>query len=450
MPTTRVVVLGGGFGGLYAARALAARSLGGLEVSLVDRASDFVFKPLLYELLTGEVEERDIAVPFEEALAGTGVAHVAAEVAALDLARRRVLLTDGGALGFDAAVLALGAEPWFRGLPGLADHAFTAATIEDFRRLARHFGALGPAPGDLRARTVAICGAGPSGVEVAAKLADLMAGGGATPPHPAGVNPAGPHPPLRRFAPNKGCDGPEAPSRRAGAAPGAPWRIVLVEASASILPGFGEDVKARALRLLASKGVELRIETPVAGADREGLLLGGGGGERLPAATVIWTAGQRPAAVVRALPVAHDESGRVLVPATLEVPGHEAVFALGDCARCALEGAEAPPATAQVAVQQASSAARNILSRANGATLSSFRYLPLAETLSVGRGYDLFSVLGITLEGRPAHVVRRLAYLLRMPAPLRAKAWSGARFGARVLGEALGDAAARARRRLGL
>src|SRR5689334_23285974 len=148
-PPFRVVIAGGGFGGLYAARALARRSLHGrLRITVVDRAGSFVFKPLLYELLTGEIDERDVALPYSDLLAGTGIEHLRAEVGAIDLKRRRVDLVNGPPLEFDAAVLALGSEPHFRGKTGLADFAFTASTLDDFRKLVRHFSALGPSPDD--------------------------------------------------------------------------------------------------------------------------------------------------------------------------------------------------------------------------------------------------------------------------------------------------------------
>ncbi|HVY62155.1 MAG TPA: FAD-dependent oxidoreductase [Planctomycetota bacterium] len=405
-----VLILGGGFGGLYAARALAARAApGSLAITVVDRAPQFVFKPLLYELLTGEVAEADVAFPFADVLERPGIEHLRAEVREIDLERRRVRLAPADPrapavpeeLAFDAAAVALGSEPDFRGLPGLAEHALAASSLGHFRRLDQHLAALAAGPDDAASRTVAVCGAGPSGVEIAGKLAD-------------------------RFA---------AAARRSG---GGRTRIVVVEASPGILGGFSEEIKARGLALLEAKGVELRLGTAVRSADAEGLEVEGAvaGRERIPARTVIWTAGQRPSPVVRALPGEHSPSGRLVVPSTLELRGRPGVFALGDNARCVIEGAEAPPETAQVAVQQSSVIARNVLARLEGKTLSSFRYFPLAETLSVGRGYDIFSVLGLRLEGRSANLVRRLAYVARLPG-WKQRAAVGARLGARLAGEAL-------------
>ncbi len=397
-PPYRVVILGGGFGGLYAARALAEYGYPAarLSIRLVDPAPAFVFKPLLYELLADELSEEEVAFPFGDVLAGTGIEWVRARVRSIDLAGRRVALEPvaPGApeeLGYDAVAIAIGAEPDFRGLPGLAEHALTASSLADFKAIRDRLRALDPGAGPA---TIAVCGAGPSGVEIAAKLAD---GSGAT--------------------------------RR---------RVVLVEASGQILPGFGEEMKARALALLGEKGVEVRLRTPVRSASAGGLAVGSAGApETIGAALVIWTAGQRPAAPARALPVERDPSGRILVPATLEVPGQPGVFALGDAARCAVEGAEAPPATAQVAVQQASVVARNLVARLEGRTLRSFRYFPLAETLSLGVGYDILHVLGLRLEGRAGHVARRLAYIARLPG-WRQRASAGARWGLRLASDVLG------------
>lgn len=426
---SQVLVLGGGFGGLFAARDLAARvgAGGPVEITLVDRQDRFVFKPLLYELLTDEVREAEIAPPLETILAGSPVRFLRAEVRAIDLAARRVALEGAGGkseVAYDALVLALGAEPHFRGLPGFAEHAFLGASLEDFRRLRARLeeisatdgaamelarkrervreggpicSAKGGPEGEDCFRTVGICGAGPAGVEIACKIAD-----------------------FRR---------------------GAPLRVTLVEASATILPGFSEELRAVAQASLEAQRIALRLSTPVRGASADGLALEGG---TLETATIVWTAGQRPAALVRGLPVEKDPAGRLLVGATLELARFPGVFVLGDAAKCVIEGTEAPPATAQVAVQQARIVARNVLARLDGRTLSSYRYFPLAETLSLGRGKDAFHVLGLKLGGRAGNVARRLVYLARLPT-WRHRAEVGARWGARWAAEAAEAALARLR-----
>jgi NADH dehydrogenase len=395
----RVAILGGGFGGLYLARSLARRARpGALRIALVDRGERFVFKPLLYELLTGEVDEDDIAPRFADVIDPARIDFVQAEVRSIDLAARRVILAGTAgppALEWDALAIALGAEPHHHGLPGLEGRALYAATIEDFRRIRARVANLLSRPDLARQgplRRVAICGAGPSGIEIALKLADV---------------------------------------------PGAKvLEITVVEASGEILRGFGEELKAVARAALGAKGIELRLSAPVVAADESGLALAGG---RIEAATLIWTAGQRPVEAVRALPVERDPLGRVIVGATLELPGHPGVFALGDAAKCVIEGAVAPPATAQVAVQQASVVARNVLARLEGRTLGSYRYLPLAETLSLGRGADAFHILGLQLGGRLGHAARRLAYLARLPSS-RHRAKVAARWGARLAAEAVAGA----------
>ena len=400
----RVVVLGGGFGGLFAARAILKRAgqEASLTVWLVSAQERFVFKPLLYELLTDEVDEDDIAPPLRSVLTDSRVRHVRAEVRRIDLAGCSVSLTasDGPEeLSFDSLVIALGARPDLYGIEGLADHARTAATLEDFLCLRAHIdevgtrcAALQPGREGERLRTVAIVGAGASGVEVACKLA------------------AG------------------ACSLQRG------WRVVLVEAAAGILPGFGEEVKEAARTALADLGVELWLETEVVRAGDLGLVLCEGGRVNpteeeagtevdetqlattwLYAGTIVWTAGTKVSAGLEGLDVPKDASGRVLVPGTLEVPGHNGVFVLGDAARCAVEGSAPPPASAQVAVQQASVVGRNVLARLHGKTLRSFRYLPLAETLSLGVGADVLQLPGVLLRGRSGQLLRRLVYLYRLP-----------------------------------
>ncbi len=398
----RIVILGGGFGGLYAALHLAGREVGGapLDVAIVDRVERFTFKPLLYDLLTGELAEEDVAPSFADLLSGSPVRFVRAEVSSIDLAARRVVLSAGepgaeAALAFDALVVALGAEPYDFGVPGVVEHALPATTVEDFRRIRARVEALA-GEGAGAPPTVAVCGAGPSGVEIACKLAEPGASGRGR----------------------------------------ARLDVVLVEARAEILPGFSPVLRDTAARALERKGVRLRLGAAVRAVDARGLVLAGKGGpdERLPAALSLWTGGQRPPRPVRELEgVARDRSGRLVVPATLELASHPGVFAIGDDARCALEGEDPPPATAQVAVQQASVCARNVIARLEGRPLASYRYLPLVEALTLGRATDALELLGLRLEGYPAFALRRLFYLFRQPGPAGSKVGRGLRLFRRLL-----------------
>ncbi|GIW70488.1 MAG: NADH dehydrogenase [Planctomycetota bacterium] len=441
----RVLVLGGGFGGVFTALRLARRAPE-LALTLVARDPCFVFKPLLYDLLTGEVAPEEVALPLAQVLAGSGIQLIEGEVVAIEpAARAAIVRTAAGEqrLEADALVIALGAEPAYRELPGMAAHALAAATLEDFLRLRVHLermsaraaalgtgasasariaggaqvaegggtadaeGAGRPAEAE-RLRRVVICGAGPSGVEIACKVAAME----------LAVRP----------------------------------RVLLVEARGDVLPGFSEEIKHQAYLALRAAGVELRLGSPVLGADEHGIRLPG---EHVPAGTVIWTAGQQPVGVVRGLSVPRSRDGRICVGATLELPGQPAVFAIGDNARCTIEGAEAPPETAQVAVQQAAVAAHNVLARLRGGTLRSYRYYPLAETLTLGRGQDVFHLLGLRLRGELGYLARRCVYLARMPSwrhrARLAVRWGGAlvreawrRAGRAVLAAAARDGAAAA------
>jgi NADH dehydrogenase len=371
---------------------------------LVSRDPRFVFKPLLYDLLTDEVDPADIAPRLSRVLAGSGVTCIEAEVRSIRLDGLSACVCEDGrerTLEGDALVLALGAEANFYGLPGLEELALTAHTLGDFHRLRVHLEttmtAAAVADDPARAgqlRRVAVIGAGPSGVEIACKIRDM----------PLACRP----------------------------------EISIIEAAGDILRGFSEHMKEEAHAELQRRGIALRLGMPVSGADADGLRLMH---EHFSAGTIIWTAGQRPVEVIRALAIGHEPQGRLVVGATLELREHPGVFSLGDHTRCVVEGAEAPPETAQVAVQQASIVARNVAARLRGRTLDSFRYLPLAETLTLGRRYDVFRLLGVQLSGELGYFVRRFVYMTRMPG-WRHRAELALRWGGRVAGHLMARARA--------
>ncbi|MHC4390721.1 MAG: NAD(P)/FAD-dependent oxidoreductase [Planctomycetota bacterium] len=413
------MILGGGFGGLTAARRL-SKSLSGpsawlrglpqIELTLIERSDRFCFKPLLYDLLTDEVHEAEISPRYEDVLDSARIRRVQAEIRRVDLQAHEVFLQGSSGpirLPFDGLLIAIGARTCFFEVPGAAEHAFAAATQEDFLRLRAHIDEIASRPTargtgreGQRLRSVAVVGAGPSGVETALKLADKLA------------------------------------ARRPR------FKLVLLEAGNALLPGFHDGVRQAALRALHERGVEVRLNASVQSVGPHGLSLraeapAGLRAARLRAVTVIWTAGMHGHALARGFGAALDSRDRLHVGPTLELPGWPGVFAIGDCACLQASADDELPATAQVAVQQADVAAANLLERALGSgALKTFSYRELGQTISLGRGRDVLRLPGLTLEGSSATALRRLIYLARLPGGSH-RARVGIRWAARALGARL-------------
>ncbi|OYT70649.1 MAG: FAD-dependent oxidoreductase [Chloracidobacterium sp. CP2_5A] len=396
----RVLILGGGFGGLYLARALDAlgvtRSAG---VTLVNRAPAFLFLPLLYEILTDEVAAWQIAPSFAEVLPGS-CRFVCGEVAGGEFhaGRRAVLVrqADGDlVLEADTVVLALGSVSDDFGLPGVRSHARPFRSLADARALKASLidaaQRAAAAPGETV--SFAIVGAGPSGVELAAVMADRL----------------------------------HAELRRAGLPP-ARAQLHLIDRLPEILPQYASALRHLARRELARRGVELHLGVGVAGCSAAGVELENGA--RVAADAIVWTAGSRPAPVLADFPFVRDRRGRIPVGRTLEVPGFPGVYALGDIA-----ASVAAPATAQVAVRQALIVARNIAAALRGEPSREYHYEPLGEMMTLGRGAAAANILGLAFDGIAGYVTRRLVYLLAMPDP-----WHATKVGLSWLGQSLEEA----------
>jgi len=375
-PTAAVIVVGGGFGGLSTALNLASTA-GAPPVLLIEPQERFLFLPLLYELLSGELQRWEIAPRYADLLAGRGVAWLQERVVMIDH-QRRMLRTDGGReLSWSALVIATGGLPQSYGIPGVSEHSLGFRNLADVERLQQLVQRL-----RLRLRPVqrlAVVGAGASGVELACKLADLLAG--------AAV-------------------------------------IELIEQGPELLPGSRAFNREQAHLALQRRDVRLRTHTRVARVLADGLELqrcGGGASdaplERLSCDGVIWSGGVRAFVpeLIPALPL--DDRGRVRCDADLRVLGSDNLFAIGDAAACPLPGGDQHPATAQVAYQQASCVAANVLHQRRDEPLQAFAWNDLGEMLGLGIGQATLTGMGITLAGPAAFQMRRLAYLARLPGP---------------------------------
>jgi NADH dehydrogenase len=372
-PRPQVVIAGAGFGGLAAARALAHSAV---EVTIVDRNNYHTFPPLLYQVAAGELEPGDIAYPVRTILRKIPNARFTmAELRRVDLTRR-VLETDGPDLHYDFLILATGTVDHFFGVPGAAEYAFSLKSLEHAITLRNHIlGCVEQADLEVDAATChqllsfAIVGGGPTGVETAGALSELVQG------------------PVRK-------DFPRLDLSRAG--------ITLIEAAPRLLPTLPERLGTYAARRLRDMGVDVRLECPVERITPSAIHLQDA--EVIPACTTVWAAGVRgdPQAESSGLPIA--TRGRVAVLPTLQMPHHPEVYAIGDLAYFDQDGAPLPM-VAQVALQGGVRAARNIERQLAGQDPLPFRYRDRGTMATIGRNNAAAVAYGRMFTGFPAWVL---------------------------------------------
>jgi len=368
-----VVIVGGGFGGLYTALALAAERHHP-PVLLVEPQEHFLFLPLLYELLSGELRSWEIAPRYDSLLAGRGVAWLQDRVLRVDLAAHCLHTEAGRRIPWQRLVLATGASVDSFGIPGADRHSLSFRSLADVQRLQDLVHHLASSGGPLQ--RLAVVGGGPSGVELACKLADLTAGKAL---------------------------------------------VELIEQGETLLPSSRAFNREQAKLSLQRRDVRVRTRTQVVEVGSDRLLLRRlpeGEQEVVPVEGVIWTAGQRcrPPRISPEVPT--DGRGRLPCRADLRLQGHDSVFVVGDLAavpHVELAAEASLPTTAQVAFQQAPVVAANLLHSLRGEPLQPFRWNDLGEMLSLGRGEAAVTGAGLTLAGPAAFQVRRLAYLARLP-----------------------------------
>ncbi|MBG1271677.1 NAD(P)/FAD-dependent oxidoreductase [Nostoc sp. WHI] len=370
--TSRICILGGGFGGLYTALRLSQlpwESTQKPEIVLVDQSDRFLFSPLLYELLTGELQTWEIAPPFEELLQGTGVRFYQGVVSGIDIDQQRINLHQGPEIPYDRLVLALGGETPLDLVPGAASYGYAFRTISDAYRLEERLRFLEESDADkIR---VAIVGAGYSGVELACKLADRL---------------------------------------------GERGRFRIVEIADQILRTSPEFNREAAKKALEARGVFLDLETKVESIEQNTISLEYKNQlDTIPVDLVIWTVGTRVAPVVKSLSLKQNQRGQISTTSTLQVLDHPEIFALGDLADTHDAEGQQVPATAQAAFQQADYAAWNIWATLTNRPLLPFHYQQLGEMMALGKDNATLTGLGIKLDGPLAYIARRIAYLYRLP-----------------------------------
>lgn len=368
----RICILGGGFGGLYTALRLIQfpwQQSSKPEIVLIDQRDRFLFAPLLYELLTGELQTWEIAPPFEELLANTDIRFCQGVVSGIDINQQQVQLENGQEFDYDRLVLAMGGETPLEMVTGAAEYAIPFRTINDAYRLQEKLRVLEASDRDkIR---IAIVGAGYSGVELACKLADRLQDRG---------------------------------------------RIRLVERSDMILRTSPEFNREAASQALSQRNVWIDLDTEVESIEADKISLKYKEQvDTIPVDIVLWTVGTKVAPVVQSLPVKKNQRDQIATSATLQVIDNPKIFALGDLADSLDADGQKVPTTAQVAIQQADYVAWNIWASVTGRPLLPFRYQPLGEMMTLGVDNATLTSLGIKLDGQMAHLVRRLVYLYRQP-----------------------------------
>ena len=361
-----IVIVGGGFGGLYTALALASRA-GHPPLLLVEPRDRFVFLPFLYERLSAELPLWQMAPRYVELLAGHGIGWVQDRVLRVDPATRQLDLANGERLHYSRLVLACGARPDSFGIPGVQEHALSFHSLDDVERLRQLVMQLRQRRQPLQ--RLAVVGAGPSGVELACKLADLLEGSAT---------------------------------------------VELIERGPHCLPQAKAFNRAQAELALQRRDVRLRCHCAVTAVEATTLTLQQDSNpqpERLSVEAVIWTAGQQGQPPQGPLPL--DGRKRLQCTTALQLDGQPEIFALGDGA--AVPHEPALPATAQVAFQQAPVLADNLLRSLQGQELLPFQWNDLGEMLSLGVGEASLTGMGLTLAGPSAQQLRRWIYLTRLP-----------------------------------
>lgn len=388
----RVIIVGAGFAGIFAARELAG---GPCEVLIIDRNNAHTFMPLLYQVATAAVESEHIAAPVRGIIRALGrraanLDFLMAEVQAVDLAQR-VLTAEGQdgnilRLPYDYLLLAPGSVTNTFGVPGADAHAYSLKNLEEAVRLRNHIlrsfeaAAWTANPAErLNRLCFIVVGGGPTGVELAGAMAELMAGA------------------LKRDFPRLSLDRP---------------CVTLLEAGDDLLPGFPDSLRAYARKKLTALGVDVRVNAQVSSVGPQGVELKDGAS--LHAATTVWTAGVKGEPLAARLGMPQAPNGQLLARPSLQSPEHDQIFLAGDICRADHQGRPLPM-FAPPAIQEGRHAAHNILRLLRKQEVRPFRYLDKGMMATIGKRAAVARLGPLKLKGLPAWLLWlaiHLAYLI--------------------------------------
>jgi NADH dehydrogenase len=388
---TQIVILGGGFAGVEAAKYLdrTAAKETDVEVTLVSRENFTLFTPMLHEVAAGDLEPVHICNPLRKLL--RRVTILSGDIKTIDLAARRVTISYGVRklsveLPFDYLLLALGSETSYFGIPGVAEHAHGIKSLGDAVMLRAGVIAMLELASvepdhDLRKRmlTFVVAGGGFAGVETVGAINDL----------------------ARESLPHYGRIDPRE------------VRVVLIHGGPAVLPELGEALGLYAQENLRKRQVEIKLRTKVI-AYKDGAVHCDDG-EKVPAETLVWAAGVSPSPMLKEIPW-DLQKGRVVVDPTLEVPRFSGVWAVGDCAAVIDPSSKTPyPPTAQHALREGRRAGKNIYARLKGKKTTPFMYKAPGQLASIGRRTGVARVFGLKFSGVVGWVLWRSIYVMKLP-----------------------------------
>eukprot|EP01031_Cornospumella_fuschlensis_P027322 gene27322-33007_t len=381
--TKNICIVGGGFGGLYAALKLSKKIDGNTKIYLIDPKDRFVFLPLLYEITTGTASPVEVAPLYRDLLEGSNVEFLQGKVSNIDFSSRTcsiqpVISSCPNTINYDYLVLSVGNQPRLELVPGAKEHSMAFYSIDDANKLRLRLRELKrQKKGFIR---ISILGGGYSGVELATNVAQ------------------------------------ELGKDRA--------MVTLIDRNNKIMKTSSEYNRFQAERVIYAQGVDCRYNTTIKEIRADGLALIDEVGSEyfFPSDLVLFTAGTVQSELIKQLDLPKDRNGRIQVNSRLQVQNHEdSVFAIGDC--CSIVDAPQPlPATAQVALQQSSTLAKNLYVSLVGKEqkfMEEFKYISLGEMLSLGDADATITTLGglLGLKGPLAALGRRAIYAVRMPTP---------------------------------
>jgi NADH dehydrogenase len=388
----RVVILGGGFGGVYTAKYLekALGSAPDFEIILVNKENYFVFQPMLAEIISGCIGMLDTVSPIRRLLPRTQL-HVR-DIESVDLQNRTVTTSPGfkphpHVICYDYLVVALGNVTDFRGLRGLPEHAIPFKNLADALYLRNHIiraleeAAIETDDVELRRQllTFVVAGGGFSGVEIVAELNDF----------------------VREVA------------RCYPAIDPREIRVVLAHSQDRILPEVSEKLALFAQKILTRRGVELRLKTRLEAATGEEAILAGG--EKIATRTLVSTVPSSTHPIIDGLHLPKGKNGRLITNAFLEVEGESNIWAVGDCAQVPAPGGDYCPPTAQHATRQAKVAAHNIVAAIRNGQRESFAFGGLGKMGALGHRSAVAEIMGINISGFLAWWIWRTIYLMKLP-----------------------------------
>jgi NADH dehydrogenase len=388
---TRILILGGGFAGVEAARYLdrTAAKRANVEVTLVSRDNFILFTPMLHEVVASDLEPPDICNPLRKLLRRVTV--VSGEIRTINLAARRVTISYGireltRELPFDYLVLALGSETSFLGIPGVAEHALGIKTLRDAVMLRAgviamlEAASVEPDPGRRKQMlTFVVVGGGFAGVETVGAINDLAR---QSLQHYGGIDPR-------------------------------EVRVILIHGGPVILPELGEALGVYAQEKLRKRQVEIKLKTRVT-AYGDGAVHCNDG-EAAAADMLVWAGGVSPSPILKDTPF-DLERGRVVVDSTLEVPRFPGIWAVGDCAAIIDPTSKNPyPPTAQHAIREGRRAAKNICARLKGERATPFLYKAPGQLAAIGRRTGVARIFGLKFSGVVGWVLWRTVYLMKLP-----------------------------------